>query len=415
MPYLVKDKMQFLVKAAKILSSSIDYHVTLASVANLLVSNVAELCVIDIIENGKMKRVVVKTADPYKQKIANEFYKYLPDQRNKRAVYDAARIGGPIIIRKVTKKWLKTVSRIPEEIELHHKLKLKSIVFTPLISRGNVIGVLTIASTEGGRSYSERDADFFVSLATRAGLAVDNARLYTEAQEAIRMRDEFLSIASHELRTPLTSILLAQQSLSKYIRKNKRSSKDDKKAIKSVEIGTLQIKKLSSLINDLLNVSVISAGKFTIEKENTDLVAVVKDVILGLEVLLFKNKTYIKLIKENSEVSGMFDRVRIEEVLTNLITNAIKYGNEKPITVVIGVRKKSAIIKISDQGIGMNIERQKNIFDLFSRAVTAKNYKGMGIGLYVSKQITEAHGGRLTVESVEGKGSTFTVELPLEK
>jgi len=407
--YVVRDKIQFLSEASKILSSTLDYNVTLVSVAKLVVEGIADFCIIDIAEGEKMERVVVRTSRKSDQRLANKMFNFQPDPKNKFAIYDAANTGSSILIEKVTKKWLKTISRIQEEQEIVEKLELKSFIFTPLISRGKIIGVLTVGSSRQGFSYTVDDVLFVDELAGRAALAVDNSRLFSEAQQAIQTRDEFMSIASHELKTPLTSILLTLQFA------HRRLLKQDahKNVLNAIETGILQTRRLSGLMNDLLNISVISTGRLKIQKEETELIGLLNDVILWFELQAKNSGVKIIFKIKRKKIWGFWDKVRLEEVFSNLISNAIKYGNNKPVTIEVSLKENMAVIKISDEGIGIEAEEIEKIFGLFRRTVAAREFKGMGVGLYISYQVVKAHKGTMSVESTPGKGSMFVVKLPL--
>lgn len=411
MPYHIKNNIQFLAESSKILSSSLDYNVTLASIADLIVTNIADFCLVDIIEKGQMIRVAARASKKDKQKLANKFFDYPPDPQNKQAIYDAAEVKKPIVIKTVTDKWLRSVSRFKEEQNTVKDLELKSLIFAPMISRGKVVGVITMGSSQPGFSYSDDDAAFIDELASRAGLAVDNARLFSRAQEALRTRDEFLSIASHELKTPLTSILLNLQLALSKIRRTDGDTLPQN-VIKMIEQSEQQGRRLSKLINDLLNISVISTGRLEIEREPLDLRELTDEVIGRFKLQLKKAKTRL-ILKGKKGVVGLWDKVRLEQVISNLISNAIKYGGAKPIRVEIKKYGKKGIVSVKDQGIGIKSQDLGRIFERFKRAVSGRDFKGLGVGLYISKQIVEAHGGKIKVKSKEGKGSEFTVELPL--
>lgn len=413
MPYIIKDKLAFLLEASKILSSSLDYNVTLAIVAKLVVNNIADYCIIDVLEGNKLERLVVKVSDRTKQSLANEMFNYPPDPNNKLAIYDAAKTGEPIIIKEVTDEWLKSVSKHPREREIVKELKLTSHVFAPLISRGKVIGVLTIASMEKGFSYDRQDVQYIKEIATRAGIAVDNARLFSQAQEALRTRDEFLSIASHELKTPLTSVLLNLQLILHKIHNAANEKIEMSEIVNMIEISKKQSERMSRLITDLLNISVISTGRLQVEREPLDLSGLVDDILNRFTVQF--EKAHMKVILKNRKpVWGHWDRIRLEQVISNLISNAIKYGKSKPLTVEVMHEKGRAIVKVKDRGIGIKEKDMAHIFERFKRAVSSKDFKGLGVGLYISRQIVEAHGGTLSVKSTEKNGSTFIVDLPLE-
>lgn len=414
MPYVVTDKILFLSSASKILSSSLDYNLTLVNVAKLIVESVADFCMIDILEEDSLKRVAVKMYDPKKNKLAQDFYNFPPDARNKSAIYDAARQRHPIIIKQINDKWLSKVSRFKEEKELVKQLNFSSFIFVPLESRHEVIGVMTIGSTEKNFSYSEEDAIFIKELADRAGITVDKARLYSEAKEAIRSRDEFLAIASHELKTPLTSVLLSLQLVLRRLQKSTIKIEASDEVINAVETGIQQSKRMSRLINDLLDVSVTSSEYFQIYKEDVNLSALIKDINSKFEIILREKKIKFIILEDKKKIVGFWDKIRLEQVISNLVANAIKYGEGKPIVLTTKKFDSYIEIKVKDSGIGIKEYDKKRIFKVFNRGSDVKKYKGIGVGLFISKQIIEAHDGDIEVESKNGKGSTFTIKLPLK-
>jgi signal transduction histidine kinase len=415
MPYIVKDKIAFLSSASKILASSLDYNVTLVSVAKLVVESVADFCMIDLLDGEKLNRVAVKMSDPKKNILAQQFYNFPPDPRNRYAIYDTLRLGLPIIIKKVNKKWLKTISRLPEEKQLVEKLNFSSFIFLPLQSTGKIIGVITIASTEKNFYYTEDDAIFIKELADRAGITVDKARLFSEAQEAIRIRDEFLSIASHELKTPLTSVLLSLQLILRRLQKTTSKSLASVEILKAVEVSIEQSKRMSRLINDLLDVSLTTSEYFNIDVTPVDLTSLIEDAYSRFDILLSNKKIKLIINENHKHIVGYWDRIRIEQVITNLISNAIKYGKGKPIYLETERLKNYAIIKVKDEGIGIREEDKSKIFQVFTRSSEVRSFKGIGVGLYISNKIVQAHGGEINVKSDYGKGSEFIVKLPLKQ
>lgn len=405
--------LEFLAEASKILSSTLDYHVTLASVANLVVDNIADFCIIDILqEDESIERVAVKVKNKADNALARQMYKFPPDPNNKEAIYDTARTGKPILIKKATQKWLESVSHISKEHEIIRKLRLNSHIFVPLKSRGMTIGVLTLASQNPKFSYTKAHLLLAEELGIRAGIAVDKARLYSEAQEALRARDEFLSIASHELKTPLTSILLHLQTMLRSISKNSSEKDMQEHLSEMLESTERQAKRMSRLINELLNVSVVSTGRLQLDKEDVVLADLVKEVSDHFKIQIEHFNCKLDLDLDQS-VKGYWDKIRIEQVISNLFSNALKYGNGKPIHITVKREGDNACFIIKDQGIGIDPKYRKAIFERFKRAVSEKNYRGLGLGLYIGKQIVQAHGGTIELKTMKGKGSTFIVSLPL--
>lgn len=364
-------------------------------------------------EKGMLRRVAAQVADKKKQKLAQEMFNYPSDPRNKNAIYDTLRTGKPILVKKVTAKWLNFAARYQREREILKELGVKSFIFAPLMSRGKSIGVLTVVSSKPNFSYSEEDLTLAYELADRAGIAVDKARLFSEAQEALRTRDEFLSIASHELKTPLTSILLNLQLILHKIHNATNQKIEMKEIEEMIQISKRQSNRLARLISDLLNISLISTGRLQLEREKVNLSDLIHDVLKRFEVQLKRARMKVEWGKDQ-KVVGNYDKIRLEQVITNLLSNSIKYGKNKPITLEVKREDNNAVVSIKDRGIGIKKKDLSLIFERFKRGINSKDFKGLGVGLYISRQIIESHDGALTVESKEGKGSTFTLRLPIE-
>lgn len=239
---------------------------------------------------------------------------------------------------------------------------------------------------------------------------------YNKAKHNIKARDEFLSVVSHELRTPLTTMLVTLHNMLNTIRNVSMARFSIQELINVLKNSEIQIKRLTIIINDLLDVSLITTGRMELVRKKTDLVTMTRRVVDTLSgVLTNTNHKSRILIEANDPVVGNFDQVRIEQAITNLVSNAIKYGGKKPIFIKIVKKNTTAYFMIQDQGIGIPPEDQTIIFDLFKRTKWSEEHSnGLGVGLYITNQIVKAHGGRLTIASKPSKGSTFTITLPLE-
>jgi signal transduction histidine kinase len=233
-------------------------------------------------------------------------------------------------------------------------------------------------------------------------------------KKEIKARDEFLSIASHELKTPLTAMLLQLQTALYNIRNVSLANFSVENLLKMLQSTEQQSKRLAKMINDLLNVSLITTGRIDLVTEDVDLSQLVNDVVDRFSEKAKKEGYEIK-VKTEENVIGTFDKTRIEQVVTNLLSNAMKYGEKKPIAITVHKHNSTGKITIKDQGIGIPEAQQERVFELFERAVPNHDYKGLGVGLYISSQIVKAHNGKIHVESELHEGSTFTVELPLKK
>lgn len=238
---------------------------------------------------------------------------------------------------------------------------------------------------------------------------------YEIALRNIKARDQFLSIVSHELKTPLTIMLLKLHDMLNSIQNVSLANFSIQQLMNVLKNSEQQIKWLSLMMNDLLDVSLITTGRMKLQLENTDLVSVTEQVRQSFSEMLKKEKYKIK-IHAKSSVVGKWDKVRIEQVITNLVSNAIKYGESRPIEIKIFKTGDQGKLIIKDEGIGIPTQEQKVVFDLFKQASEPKEYKkGLGVGLFVTSQIVKIHGGRIKVFSIPKQGTSFTIELPLNK
>jgi signal transduction histidine kinase len=232
----------------------------------------------------------------------------------------------------------------------------------------------------------------------------------TELRKAIRSRDEFLSIASHELKTPLTSLKLQAQLMKRNLDKEKISV-GNRQIYKLIDQLDRQSSRLNKIVDDMLDVARIRTGKLKLTLSSCDLCHLAKEVVARMRL---QQPDIVINLEDCGMIKGTWDSDRLEQVLMNLISNGIKYGKGNPVEVIIHKEKNTDIIKIKDYGMGIEEENISIIFDKFERGgIDAKDISGLGIGLFITKQIITAHGGSIMVESQINQGSTFTVEIPL--
>jgi signal transduction histidine kinase len=308
--------------------------------------------------------------------------------------------------------WL--IARGEDHGQLVRELGVRSLISVPLLARERTIGALTLIAAESGRRYGPNDLALAEALAARAALAVDNARLYSEAQAAIRARDEFLSIASHELRTPVTGIKGYAQLLLRAHEHNRLESTRLTRSLHAIDDAT---NRLSTLTQDLLDVSRIRLGQLPLRLQEIELAELVRRVSYrfsdqlpsGLELI-------VDLQSPIPPVPG--DADRLEQVISNLLENAIKYSPDGgAVTIELGCYGDEIMLSVRDTGIGLPGDAAETIFQPFGRAPNAaqRNLPGMGLGLYICRSIVERHGGRVTARSAgEGLGTTIEVTLPYQ-
>jgi len=295
-------------------------------------------------------------------------------------------------------------------------MKLASLLILPLRTRREMLGALVIASNDPDRAMNDEKLPLAEILAERAALAIENAKLYTEQVDArrkvedlSRLKDEFLSIASHELRTPVTSIKGYTQLAKTLIRENDLSTSEE-----YLDIALDQIDRMSRLILELLDVSRIETGRLEIRREPIPWTTFVNDVVHRHHTAVSDRRFQLNLPVGHKRVLG--DRDRLEQVLGNLMENAVKYSPDgSEILVTVEDRGDQLVTSVADRGIGIPTDELGQVFERFHRGrqVSSTNYGGLGLGLYITKQIVERHGGTIWVESREGQGTTFSFSLPV--
>jgi len=302
---------------------------------------------------------------------------------------------------------------------------IRSLLCAPLQVRGKTVACVCASHRQVGDLFGEDEVKLTGFITTLASVALENAegfermtalseergRLYLEEQEAVRRRDDFLSIAAHELKTPLTSLQLHLQGLMSQVRQTAQTLPPERVATK-LESANLQTQRLGRLVNELLDISRVAQGQLLGKLEDVDLVALVRGVIERSREALARAECPIELNASGS-VIGKWDAMRLEQVVGNLLTNAMKYGAGKRIQVTLESDATHARLRVRDEGIGIAPEDAERIFERFERAVSVRHYGGFGIGLWLVREIVQALGGTVQVESALGQGANFTVTLPL--
>lgn len=406
-------RQRLLVEASAVLGASLDYAATLTSVANLAVPQFADWCMVDMLDpDDQLKRLAIAHTDPSKVGRAWKLDRPYP-------AGSIARFGPAAVVRaerselasEITDDMLRSTTQDSRHLALLRRLRVTSYISVPLRARGRVLGAVTFLSTRSDRRYNPADLEFAEELARRASLAVDNASLYREARDALRAREDFLSVAAHELKTPLTSILGYTQLLRARAQVEGGIAERDQVAVSVIHE---QAERLHRLIESMLDLSRLQAGQFEIKPAAMDLVTLTRRVVDQMQPTLEQHTVTFHCQDDSLLILG--DEGRLDEVVYNLIQNAIKYSPQGgPVTVTLEREGTSARLAVSDHGIGIPAAVQSRIFERFYRAWNANpvQVSGLGIGLFVVKEIVTRHGGAVEVESAEGKGSTFIVRLLL--
>lgn len=362
------ERAMFLADAARLLGS-LDAESALRSVARIAVPYLGDACAVDLIDDGQMQRLTT------------------------------VRHGkGPEIPDIATR----APGAHPELFHLGGLAAMRA----PFVVKAGVLGYMTFVARRG-REYCRQDLSLAKDLAGRAALTLENAQLYKNAREAVRNRDELLSIAAHEIRGPITSIHLAVQSLVE----QKVPEDAMPRLLGIVERAD---RKLVRFVEELLDVGRIRSGRFEFTFERVDLAEIVREVVGSWGTDLARSGSSLS-VTATGPVVGTWDRLRLEQVVTNLLSNAIKFGAGKPIYIEVRDRDTEAELVVKDSGIGIPPEKKEEVFRPFERAVPVRHYGGLGLGLHIVRTIIDRLQGTISLLSRPGEGSTFMIRLPKER
>jgi PAS domain S-box-containing protein len=401
-----REHLAFLANASAVLTASLDYNETLKNVVGLMLPMLGDFGFFDVVEeNGDIRRIARAYNDPKRQALLDQT-RWVRSERSDMNLC-ALSSGQSGIHPHVDDLWLRDVAGSPAHLDVMRTLGFGSMITVPLVHCQTIRGALTLFFGDSGRRHTDADVRLAEELARRAATAVANASLFKGAQEAIAIRDDFLRVAGHELRTPLTALQLHLFSVLRMLTESGAEDGMRNRTEKALKSAT----RLSALVDELLDISRISAGRFTLNATTFDLVAAIREVLEQTAPDLARAGCTTTFEPEG-ELVGSWDRDRIQQAVTNLVLNAIKYGKGKPIIVTVVQFASTARVGIRDFGIGIPVEDQNRIFERFERAVSSRHFGGLGLGLWNARQIMERHGGTIRVESAPHQGAFFELCLP---
>jgi PAS domain S-box-containing protein len=414
-----EEGQQLLVKAGDLLATGPHETRALKQIVQIAVPVFADYAIIYLLDDERrISRVAFAHSDPEKQHLVDAFQQLHPvDPASQTTLAQVLRSGKLFLVEQVTEQTRPFLNTSTEYIALLDELNPQSYMVVPLLARERLLGALYFAMADSQRHYSPNDLPLAEELSYRISLALDNAELYqaerqarVEAEKAVQVRETFLSVASHELKTPLTSLLMQAQLLQRRSVRNGILSERDQR---SLQVITDQAQRLDRMISTLLDISRIERGQLTITRAPFAIDQLLQRVIAELQSV---SETHT-LVYESSaeEVLINADELRIEQVLQNLLQNAIKYSpNGGNIHVMLEIHNGEVVIRVHDRGIGIPTADLPYLFTRFYRATNAdpQRISGVGIGLYIVHEIVTLHGGTIQIESEEGTGSTVSVHLP---
>jgi PAS domain S-box-containing protein len=407
-----EEQQRFLAEASAVLVASLDYEATLTSLARLMVPRLADWCTVDMLTDDRtVERLAVAHQDPAKVELAWELNRLYPhDLYETEGISKVIRTGRPELYPNIPEELLALVSRDAGHLKILRELGLRSSMIIPLVAHNRVLGAITLMAAESDRRFGAADLNFAEDLAQRAALAVDNARLYREAQEVNRLKDEFLATLSHELRTPLTAVLGWTRLLG-------TGQLDEATQARALETIERNAQSQVQLIDDILDVSRIIRGKLRLNVRAADLAPVIESAVDSVRPAAEAKGIRLQVVLDPraGPVSG--DPDRLQQVVWNLLSNAIKFTPKDGRVQVLLARVNSHLeLTVSDTGQGIEKKFLPYVFDRFRQAdpSTTRKHGGLGLGLAIVRHLVELHGGTVTAESDgAGQGTTFKVSLPL--
>ncbi|HET7274454.1 MAG TPA: ATP-binding protein [Longimicrobiaceae bacterium] len=406
-----RNRAEFLAEALRVLGSSFDYQTTLSTLARLTVPRLADYCFVDIIEaDGRLVRVGIAHRDPDKEPLLRDVTHFQPGELPREHPEMRALLEGRgVLVAEVMPGMAEAVLANEDHLRMVRMLEPRSLMAVPLTVSEKVLGAMVLVSSESDRRFDSDDLSLAEALGRRAALAVENARLFNEAQQATRARDEMLAVVAHDLRNPLNTIFMSAGHLLDGL----TSTQDLRSGRKSIEIIRRAAERMNALIQDLLDVQRLESGRLTVEPCRQNAAVFVREAVDMLRPLAAANYLSLETDVPRDLPDVLADSARIQQVLSNLVGNAIKFtpaGGK--VTVRALAQADNVRIAVSDTGVGIPAEQLPHIFGHFWQA-NHNDRRGIGLGLAIAKGIVEAHRGRIWVESRPGEGSTFYFTLPV--
>ena len=413
------DRLQFLAEVGALLTSSLDYETTLDRAVHIALPRLGDYCnVLVQDEHGALRHIawghVVRDKEPLLRELTRRLLD-APSRNPPTYSGEVMRTGETLVVSNAELR--AALSRVedldPELVTLGEQLRPYAFVGAPLLVRGRPIGVMAFGTTEqeSHRNYTAADVVLVEEFARRVSLAVENARLFRQADELNRLKDEFLATVSHELRTPLSAILGWSRMLA-------AGQLDPSKAKRAVEAVERNAQAQAKLVEDILEVARGMAGNVRLDLKPIDLTAVAHRGVEAIAPTAAAKKIQID-VRASSPVSVYGDATRLQQVVWNLVSNAVKFtppGGH--VTVAVGSMNGDAELQVTDTGAGIPRSFLPYVFDKFRQADASftRQYGGLGLGLAIARHLVELHGGSVEAKSEgEGKGATFVVRLPLAK
>lgn len=397
-------EQSFLLELDSGLASTLELTQRLQSLTSLVVPRLADWCVIASSEENHVIWIAASHVEP-------GIHQELLQRLGKRAALEPSASNGlhktlrtaqSELVSRMSTEWLESAVGDPSRTVPAH-----TMMIVPLFAHARMVAAMCLARSTMSDPYTRSDIRFAEEIAKHAALFIDNARLYQAEQNAVKMRDEVLSIVAHDLRNPLNTILMASQVIPVV------SNPVDAKVQRQLDIIGRSVKRMNRLIEDLLDVARTDSGRvLALQPEVMNLSELLTEIRETFEPKARKKGLTLECELGAGDVMVCADRTRVFQMLGNLVGNALKFTVEGSVSVRIDRNQDEVVFSVADTGPGINENDLPHLFDRFWQ-VRRTQRGGAGLGLPIVKKLVEAHGGRLAVESIAGKGSTFCFALPL--
>jgi PAS domain S-box-containing protein len=405
-----EETQRFLADSSAVLARSLDYRTTISGLARLALPHLADWCVIDVLQDGRLQRIEAAHWDPAMDHLAQQLKRFPPEAARAHPSVTVVETSEPELIESVSDSFLEAIAAGPEHLEVLRRLDPQSLLVVPLVARGRTLGAFGLFSARPGRHYNADDRLLAVELGRRAALAVDNARLYRQAREAVAARDEVLSIVSHDLGNPLSAVRVSARVLDRLL-----DAGDMERARVQVEGIRGAALQMERLIKDLLEIRRIETGRLRLVRRPEQVRQLVEEAARSLHgVAAEKGVTITTRLEDGLHALIRVDADRIQQIFSNLMGNALKFTpRDGVITVAAANAEDGVVFSVRDTGPGIPAEHLPHVFNRFWQA-SQQGSHGIGLGLAIAKGLVEAHGGDVVVESEPGQGSLFSFTIPLE-
>lgn len=403
-------KFRFLAESSALLASSLDQSRTLSALARLCVHQLADWVVIYLYENEQLRRIEAIHRDPAKAELTRSILKSKMPAQQVAAVAQMVRTRTPQLLAGISDAQLAAMIPDAAQLQTVREIGMKALMLVPMVARDRVLGAISLIRAESGDDFSKEDLGLAVDLASRAALAIDNARLYEEARQANQSKTELLAIISHDLRTPLNSILGYGQLMAMGIPESLPDG-----ASQQLERMMTSARHQLYLIDQLLHFARIDAGHENIELTDIDVREVLNDAAVLIEPVAAEKDLRVETVLPAQPLIACTDPDKLRQILLNLLGNAVRYTETGSITLEARASGFEVVVCVRDTGVGIAEEHLRHVFEPFWQVDHSQRSRGggTGLGLAVVKQVVQLLGGRVAVSSKVGDGSTFEVHLPV--